>query len=86
MNSTAVLQLPARSKGRIGAGSALTIAFILVCAFVAYPLLSVLGVFELEEVKNVFSATNAEPITNSLLLAVFTIVPSTGIGVMLAWL
>jgi iron(III) transport system permease protein len=86
MNSTAVLQLPARSKGRIGAGRALTIAFILVCAFVAYPLLSVLGVFELEEVKNVFSPTNAEPITNSLLLAVFTIVPSTGIGVMLAWL
>ncbi len=85
--AAATLDMPARRAGpRLGTGPALALACVLVCAFVGYPLLSSLSVFQLDEVVKVFRASNSEPLVNSLLLAAFTIVPSTIIGVLLAWL
>lgn len=65
---------------------ALLIAALVVMVFVAYPLLSALGVLDFEQIKKVFDEANREPLLNSLLLAAVTVVPATIIGVPLAWL
>lgn len=59
---------------------------LVVVAFVAYPLLAVGRVFELGELLRVFSPAKAEPLTNSLLVALLTVIPATIVGVPLAWL
>ncbi|MES3002428.1 MAG: iron ABC transporter permease [Pseudomonadota bacterium] len=65
---------------------ALLIAALAVLGFVGYPLLSALGVVHLQDLAAVVSESNREPMVNSILLAAFTIVPATLIGVPLAWL
>ncbi len=86
MTAATSLPLPAQVAGRLGTGVGLVLACVVVCAFVAYPLLSVLEVFQADEFARIFRGSDAEPLANSLLLAILTIPPATLIGVLLAWL